>query len=414
MLSLYRLLINLVLLISPLIIIFRLIKKKEDAYRFKEKFCFFDIKKVNGKLIWFHGSSVGEILSIIPLVEKLEKYKSINKILITSSTLSSSKVLNKFKFKKTIHQFFPIDTNFFSKKFLNYWKPSIVIFVESEIWPNMLTNIKKKSIPLLLLNARLTKKSYKRWKMISFFSKSLFNSFDKIYPQSHETKKYLKSLGIKRMKLLGNLKFSETKTQKNIDLHNKVKRIFKSRKLWCAVSTHNGEEEICAKAHKSLKKKYKNLLTIIIPRHIHRTDEVQQQIVDMGLKVQIHSEKSKIKKDTDIYLVDTYGETKSFLKLCNAVFLGGSIVKHGGQNPLEAARFGCEILHGPNIQNFTEVYKLLQKENLSHKFYNTNQLIKYINKFLYKNFNYSKKIAKLKKIGSSILNQNLKEINSFL
>ena len=134
----------------------------------------------------------------------------------------------------------------------------------------------------------------------------------------------------------------------------------------------------------------------------------------MGLKVQIHSEKSKIKKDTDIYLVDTYGETKSFLKLCNAVFLGGSIVKHGGQNPLEAARFGCEVLHGPNIQNFTEVYKLLQKENLSHKFYNTNQLIKYINKFLYKNFNYSKKIAKLKKIGSSILNQNLKEINSFL
>ena len=414
MLNLYRLLINLVLLISPLIIIFRLIKKKEDAYRFKEKFCFFSIKKEKGKLIWFHGSSVGEILSIVPLVEKLEKYKSINKILITSSTLSSSKVLAKFKLKKTIHQFFPVDTNFFAKKFLNYWNPTMAIFIESEIWPNMLINIKKKSIPLLLLNARLTKKSYKKWKMISFFSKSLFNSFDKIFPQSHETKKYLNSLGVKKMKLLGNLKFSESKTQKNINLNKNIKKIYKSRKLWCAVSTHNGEEEMCAKVHRKLRKKYKNLLTIIIPRHIHRVDELHQQIVDMGLNIQIHSKKNKIKKNTDIYLVDTYGETKSFLKLCSTVFLGGSIVNHGGQNPLEAARFGCKILHGPNIQNFTEVYKLLQKENLTHKFYNTNQLIKHIDKVLYKNVNYSKKITKIKRIGSGILNQTLKEINYFL
>ena len=414
MLNLYRLLINLVLLISPLIIIFRLIKKKEDAYRFKEKFCFFSIKKEKGKLIWFHGSSVGEILSIVPLVEKLEKYKSINKILITSSTLSSSKVLAKFKLKKTIHQFFPVDTNFFAKKFLNYWNPTMAIFIESEIWPNMLINIKKKSIPLLLLNARLTKKSYKKWKMISFFSKSLFNSFDKIFPQSHETKKYLNSLGIKKMKLLGNLKFSESKTQKNINLNKNIKKIYKSRKLWCAVSTHNGEEEMCAKVHRKLRKKYKNLLTIIIPRHIHRVDELHQQIVNMGLNIQIHSKKNKIKKNTDIYLVDTYGETKSFLKLCSTVFLGGSIVNHGGQNPLEAARFGCKILHGPNIQNFTEVYKLLQKENLTHKFYNTNQLIKHIDKVLYKNVNYSKKITKIKRIGSGILNQTLKEINYFL
>ena len=414
MLNLYRLLINLVLLISPLILIFRLIKKKEDLYRFKEKFCFFDKKKTNGKLVWFHGSSVGEILSIIPLIEKLEKNKSINKILITSSTLSSSKVLTKFKLKKTLHQFFPIDTNFFTKKFLNYWNPSVAIFIESEIWPNMLVNIKKKSIPLLLLNARLTKKSYKKWKIISFFSNYLFNCFDMIFPQNNETKKYLGFLGVKKMKLLGNLKFSESKTQKNIKLNKNIKKIFKSRKLWCAVSTHDGEEEMCAETHKKLKKKYKNLLTIIIPRHIHRADQLHQQIIDMGLNVQIHSKQNKVNKETDIYLVDTYGETKSFLKLSNTVFLGGSIVNHGGQNPLEAARFGCEIFHGPNVQNFTEVYKLLQKENLTHKFYSTNQLVKYINKDLNKNISYSKKIVKLKKIGSTILNQTLKEINSFL
>ena len=188
MLNLYRLLINLVLLISPLIIILRLIKKKEHPIRFKEKFCFFPIKRENGKLVWFHGSSVGEILSIIPLVEKLEKIKSIKKILVTSSTLSSSKVLTKFKLKKTVHQFFPIDTNFLTKKFLDYWNPAIAIFVESEIWPNMLVNVKKKSIPLILLNARITKKSYKKWKMISSLSKFLFGSFDISFPQNYETK----------------------------------------------------------------------------------------------------------------------------------------------------------------------------------------------------------------------------------
>ena len=414
MLNLYRLLINLVLLISPLIIILRLIKKKEHPIRFKEKFCFFPIKRGNGKLVWFHGSSVGEILSIIPLVEKLEKNKSIKKILITSSTLSSSKVLTKFKLKKTVHQFFPIDANFLTKKFLDYWNPAIAIFVESEIWPNMLVNVKKKSIPLVLLNARITKKSYKKWKMISLLSKFLFESFDISFPQNHETKKYLNSLGVKKIKFLGNLKFSESKTQKNSALNKNIEKIFKSRKIWCAVSTHNGEEKICAEAHQKLKKKYKNLLTIIIPRHVHRVNDIYKEIIDMELKVQIHSKKSKIKKDTDIYLVDTYGETKSFFKICNIVFLGGSIVNHGGQNPLEPARLGCKILHGPNIQNFTEVYRLLNKENLSFKFYNTNQLAKSVDQSLNINMNFSKKIAKLKKIGSKILHHTSTEINYFL
>ena len=143
MLFTYRVLINLVLLIAPLVILIRIIKNKEDKKRFKEKFCFFSHKRRKGKLIWFHGSSVGEILSIIPLLEKFEKNSSIRTILVTSSTLSSSKVLSKFKFKKTVHQFFPLDTNFLTKKFLDYWRPSVAIFIESEIWPNMIMNIKK-------------------------------------------------------------------------------------------------------------------------------------------------------------------------------------------------------------------------------------------------------------------------------
>ena len=205
-------------------------------------------------MIWFHGSSVGEILSIIPLIEKLEKKKSVNQILVTSSTLSSSKVLSKFKLKKTIHQFFPIDSYSLTKKFLNYWKPSIAIFIESEIWPNMIVNIKKNSTPLVLINARITKKSYNRWRNISSTSKMLFNNFDICFSQNQETRKYLKHLGARKIKLIGNLKFSESKNQKNNYIDDKLKKIFKSKKIWCAASTHHSEEKTCALAHKKLKK----------------------------------------------------------------------------------------------------------------------------------------------------------------
>ena len=146
------------------------------------------------------------------------------------------------------------------------------------------------------------------------------------------------------------------------------------------------------------------MLTIVIPRHIQRTSDIIDEIKNLGLNVQTRSTSNKLSKNTEIYIVDTYGETKSFFKICNTVFLGGSIVNHGGQNPLEPARFGCKILHGPNIQNFTEVYRLLNKENLSFKFYNTNQLAKSVNQSLNKNINFSKKVTKLKKIGSNILN----------
>ena len=353
-------------------------------------------------------------MSIIPLIEKLEKKKSISKILITSSTLSSSKVLSRFKLKKTIHQFFPIDSNSLTKKFLNYWKPSAAIFVESEIWPNMLVNIKKKSIPLILLNARITNKSYSKWRMIPSTSYILFKSFDICFSQNKETTKYLKSLGSNKIKFIGNLKFSESKTQKNNNFDSNLKKIFKSKKIWCAASTHDAEEKICVLAHKKLKNKYNNLLTIIIPRHIQRTNNIINEIKNLDLKTQTHSANSKINKSTEIYLVDTYGETNSFFKICKTVFLGGSLINHGGQNPLEPARFGCKIFHGPYIQNFTEIYKLLNQNNLSAKFNNVNQLVKLIDQSFKKNHNYTNKTIKLKKIGSNILNHTLADINYYL
>ena len=414
MFFIYNILTNLIILISPFIILIRLLKNKEDKKRFKEKFCSFSKKRGSGKLIWFHGSSVGEILSVIPLIEKLEKKKSINKILITSSTLSSSKVLSNFKLRKTIHQFFPIDSDTLTKKFLNYWNPSMAIFIESEIWPNMLMNIKKQSLPLILLNARITKKSYNKWNMIPSTSKMLFSSFNICFSQNQETIKYLKSLGSKKIKFLGNLKYSESKTQKKNNLDNNLKNIFSSKKIWCAASTHNTEEKICALAHKKLKKKYRNLLTIIIPRHTQRTNSIISEIEDLGLKVQTRSINNKLSKNTEIYLVDTYGETKSFYKICKTVFLGGSLINHGGQNPLEPARLGCKILHGPYVQNFTEVYKLLGRNNLSSKFHNIDQLATLADQAFKKNINYTNKIINLKKMGSNILNQTLTEINYYL
>ena len=167
-----------------------ILNNKEHPKRFLEKIGIFSDKPNVAKLIWFHCSSVGEILSIIPLIEKLEKKRGIKKILLTSSTLSSAKVFNKFKFKKTIHQFFPIDVNFITNKFLSQWKPSVAIFVESEIWPNMIFNLKKRNIPLILLNARITKKSFNRWKKISIFSRLLFNKFDICLSQNNETKNF--------------------------------------------------------------------------------------------------------------------------------------------------------------------------------------------------------------------------------
>jgi len=161
MILIYRVLINLIFIISPLVIIFRLIKKKEDPKRFKEKLCFFSKTKKKGKLVWFHGASVGELNSIIPILEKLEKNNKVKQILITSNTLSSSKIIKKLKFKKIVHQFFPIDTKFLTNKFLNYWQPSLALFIDSEIWPNMICNLDQKKIPIILLNARITKKSFK-------------------------------------------------------------------------------------------------------------------------------------------------------------------------------------------------------------------------------------------------------------
>jgi len=412
-LYIYRFLINLVLVFSPFIILFRLFKKKEDLFRFKEKFCFFSKKKIKKKLIWFHGASVGELMSIIPLVQKFEKINTIDQILITTSTVSSAKVFEKFKFKKTIHQFFPIDTNFISNSFLDYWKPSLAIFVDSEIWPNMLLNIKKKTIPAILLNARITNKSFKRWKLFGKFSFEIFNCFTKALPCNKDTYNHLKYFNLKNIKFIGNLKFSQKENYKLI-VPKKVQEFFSKKTFWCAGSTHNKEEIICINVHKRLKKKYNNLISIIIPRHINRKLELISLFEENGLSVHCHSSKKKISNKTDVYLVDTYGESSLFYKLCNVVFIGGSIVKHGGQNPLEASRLGCKIIHGPNVDNFKDIYKLLSKLKISKEINSTENLLKNIDTQIKLNKNSNLIIKKIERTGKKIMELTLKEFKEVL
>ncbi len=413
MLYIYRLAINLIFLISPIIIVYRIFKKKEDPKRFLEKIGKFK-KNFNNNLIWFHGSSVGEILSVIPLIEKLEKRKNIKKILITSNTLSSAKILKKLKLKKTFHQFFPLDTNFLVEKFLNHWKPKAAFFIDSEIWPNMVLRIKEKNIPLILLNARITKKSFQKWKIINKFSKKIFNKFDLCLSQNDVTSNYLKILGAKNIKKIGNLKFSESASELKNSSKFQIKKLLKKKKIiFTAISTHSKEELLCAKAHANLKKNYKNIISIIIPRHVHRSQEIKEELNLIGLNVYLHSSNKPIRNDTDIYLVDTFGETKSFLKLSKIAFMGKSIHGYGGQNPIEAARLGNRIIHGPNIENFVEVYHFLKKHGISSKIKTYKDLVRLVIKFNKKK-NYSTQIIKkLSYTGKQILLNNEREINKY-
>ncbi len=411
MFFIYSILINILFLLSPIIFVFRILKKKEDINRFQEKYCIYSKKNIQ-KTIWFHAVSVGELMSIIPVINKLEKNKNVKKIIITSSTVSSAKIFKKQKFKKTIHKFFPLDTNFLTNRFINTWKPKIAIFVDSEIWPNMIKNLEKHQIPIILLNARFTRSSFKKWLIVKSFTKEIFSKISIALPQNTETKKYLKILGVKKIIPAGNIKYYGEKivlSKKNLELFRKLKKF----RILCAGSTHDTEEILISKLHIELKKYVPNLLTVIIPRHINRSENIINDLDKFKLNVVRHSSKQKISKKTDIYLVDTFGETKNFYNLSNIAFLGGSIVNHGGQNPLEAVRLGNYIINGPNIGNFTEIYDYLKINRIS---YTTSKILKMRDIVLSK-INKKLPFNKRKRIfdnGNKILDNNIRVIKKYI
>ena len=407
----YNIFLFIIFLFSPIIFLVRMFNGKEDPIRFKEKLCIYS-KKNNLNSIWFHAVSVGELMSILPILNILEKNKQIDQIIVTSSTISSAKIFEKQKFKKIVHRYFPIDANFLNKKFINYWKPKAAFFVDSEIWPNMFKNLKKSNIPVILLNARITKKSFKRWFLIKNFSNLVFKNISLALPSNTETKKFLKKLGANKIKFIGNLKYYGL-SKINNNKKNILKNKFKNFKVWCAASTHEGEEILISNVHKNLKKNQKNLLTIIIPRHIDRVEKIIELMNKNQLEVIRHSSNKNINKNTDIYLVDTYGEASNFYDLSNVCFMGGSIINHGGQNPLEPARLGNYILNGPNIENFKEIYEFLSKNNMSITTSNIDKIQKIIEKKLNKKISNLNK-TKIIKIGEKILNGNMIYINKFI
>ena len=416
MIFLYRTLTFFLFPVFVLIIFFRRYLNKEDIKRFKEKISVNDpFLPKNKKIIWIHAASIGETKSVFPLISKLTKDNKDIFILLTSTTLSASQLIERQKFNKNNiqHRFLPLDVKFLVNKFINHWEPELVIFVDSEVWPNYLLEISKRKIPLVLLNGRITMKTFNRWKLASSLSLKLFSLYDLCLSSSKESEKNLKSLGAKNVKFFGNLKFCANinSKKKYIDL----KSIFIKHNIWCAASTHPDEEEVILKTHILLKQKGIKIITIIIPRHINRSKEINKISSDFNIKSQIINKFEDISKDTEILIVNSIGEMINYFQNCESIFMGKSLskklIKVGGQNPIEPAKCGCKIYHGPYISNFKEIYRFLEEKKIAFEIINEIDLSqKLIEDFNNKNENNKKNIDEINFYGKQILDLTSQEI----
>tara|TARA_B110001454_G_scaffold68352_1_gene66688 strand:- start:570 stop:1775 length:1206 start_codon:yes stop_codon:yes gene_type:complete len=399
---------------------FRKLRKKEDPTRYKEKLSKIDVPRGDGFLIWFHMASVGEAMSILPLIENCIEEEKIDKILLTSITLSSGKILEK-KFSqnnKVIHQFLPLDIPFLTKKFLEHWKPNLSIFIDSEIWPNLILQINKKN-PLLLINGRITKKTFNRWKLAINFAKKIFEKFDLCIASNKESESFLKILGAKNIMNYGNLKFTQSKNNLSNKLDVSFLNKIKNRKIWCAASTHSNEEILCAESHLKVKKNFNNVLTIIIPRHIDRTKKITLELSNMHLKVALYSKLDQFNENTDVLIIDSYGESLKFYNISKYVFLGKSLSKNlaidSGQNPIEPARFGCKIFHGPNVTNFIEIYEYLKTLGVTKKVNNSDELsLSLVEEFKEDKAKSDQISAKIQNYGQNIFNNVIIELKKYI
>ena len=386
----------------------RVYKNKEDQLRYKEKLGIYKLKNTNN-VLWFHASSLGEIKSILPLIFYYNKKNK--KILVTTVTKSSAEYCkNIFKKNSNItHQYAPLDTPIIVRKFLNHWRPYLAIFTESELWPNLLFQSAKNS-KIILLNARLSKKSFRKWMLIRKFAKKILNQFDIILTQSHETKFLLKKFKIEKIKYLGNLKFCES-----FETFNQTKNIDKNKiSKWVAMSTHKGEESFVIDVVKKINEKKIQSQCYLIPRHVNRVNEIKSLINKNNLTYTLQSQKLRKNNTSDFFIIDSYGQTSQFLKKTNAVFIGGTMVNHGGQNPLEAARVGCSIFNGPFTQNFREIFNFLKKKKISKLVKNKDQLANQ----LINCFKSSSKQGAIKKIikkkGQKILLDHINYLNPYI
>jgi 3-deoxy-D-manno-octulosonic-acid transferase len=339
----------------------RKLRGKEDVNRFNERIGRPKLPRPEGKLIWLHGASVGESVSMLPLINTiLETYPDTH-VMVTTGTVTSADVMQKRLPERAFHQFIPIDNPRFTTRFVKYWHPDVALWFESEFWPAVLSSIKRKNIPLILINGRISNKTFKRWQQFDFICKELLDCFTFCLGQSEEDAYRLRVLGAQNTDCLGNLKYAGLP----LPIDEKSKEEFLSavgdRPLWLASSTHDDEEIRLAKVHQRLKEKFSNLLLVIAPRHPNRGEEIATKIKEMGLSVALRSKNEHLTSKTDVYIADTIGEMGLWYDVARIVFVGGSLVPHGGQNFIEPSRVRDAVLVGPHMHNFTDALSRAKK-----------------------------------------------------
>jgi 3-deoxy-D-manno-octulosonic-acid transferase len=332
-------------------------KGKEDAVRMPERKGHASLPRPDGPLIWLHGASVGEVISLLPIAEHFTA-KGVH-VMVTSGTVTSAEVAARRLPKGAFHQFIPLDLPAYVKRFLAHWKPDIGVFAESELWPNLIQAAHGAGTHLVIVNARMSERSFNRWRRFPSFITSMLSRFELVLAQTKADGERVRALGAPRVQVIGNLKYDVLPPPADAAKLAELSLATRGRPVFVAASTHPGEEELIAQAHRLAKVSVPGLLTILIPRHPDRGAEVAELVFQAGLSVARRSQGAVPDAHTDVYVADTIGELGLFYRLSRLAYLGGSLVPRGGQNPIEPAKLGNGILHGPHIHNFTEVYAAL-------------------------------------------------------
>ena len=361
MLSLYRLVSDGG---APLIRLYLWLRKargKEDKARFGERLGFPGRERPKGALCWAHAASVGESLSLLPLIARLIAERPGLNVLVSTGTVTSARLMADRLPAGAFHQYVPVDRIAYVRRFLDHWRPDVALWAESEFWPNLLVETSARNIPLILINGRISPRSFSGWQRFGGLIKEVLGKFDLCLGQSDTDAERLRQLGALNAKSVGNLKFSVPPLPVEEGILSKLLDVLGARPRWLAASTHSGEEDMAAAVHRRLAGKHPGLLTVIVPRHPDRGGKIAARLRRQGLDVAMRSAGDGIKPETDIYLADTMGEMGLFFRFVGIAFMGKSLVPFGGQNPLEAAKLDCAIIHGPHMMNFENIAARLDK-----------------------------------------------------
>lgn len=344
----------------PLFISRRMKAGKEDGVRHKERLGQFSIERPDGPIIWLHAASVGETNAVLPLCHALAE-RGFHILITTVTTTAAQTVAEKTSgVANIVHQYAPLDIPSIVSRFMDHWRPDMAIFAESEIWPVTIKLLSERTIPLAIVNGRMSDRSFRRWRMFKSATPSLFSRIDQVLVRGEEDLLRFQELGARRATITGNLKYdSPLPTIDPVEQARLVKDIA-GRPIFLATSTHDGEEQIVLNIHKRLKEKYSNLITCIVPRHPIRGTAVRDLAKDAGLRTVLRSDKGNPNLDCDIYIADTLGELGLFYSLAKVALIGGSLVPVGGHNPIEAAQLGCAVVSGSHVANFREVFGVLE------------------------------------------------------